>query len=38
MFTLVISEMLGRFLNTLTADEKYSLRNRENSLQAIQIQ
>ena len=34
---LVISEILWLFINTLTADEKYSLRNRENLLQLIQM-
>ena len=30
MSLLVMSEILGLFLNTLTADDKYSLRNSEN--------
>ena len=32
MFLLVISEILGLFVNTLTADDKYSLCNKENLL------
>ena len=35
---LSISEMLGVFFNTLTADNKYSLRNRKNLRQPIQLQ
>ena len=35
---LVICEILGYFANTLTADEKYSLRNRKLVRQTIQIQ
>ena len=35
---LVISEILRPFFNLLTLDEKYSLGNRENLLQPIQIQ
>ena len=38
MSLLVISEILGLFVNTLTADDKYSLCNRENLLQSIQMQ
>ena len=30
IFLLVISQILGLFLNTLTADDKYSFRNSEN--------
>ena len=30
MLVLVTSELLGEFVNTLTADYKYSRRNREN--------
>ena len=37
MSLLVISEILWLFINTLTADEKYSFRNRENLLPAIQM-
>ena len=35
---LVISEILEPFLNLLTLHDKYSLGNRENLLQPIQIQ
>ena len=35
---LTVSEMLGVFVNTLTADDKYSLRNRKNLPQPIQLQ
>ena len=35
---LVIWEILGLFVNTLTADGKYSLCNRENLPQPIQMQ
>ena len=38
MSLLVIPDILGLFVNTLTADEKYSLRNRENSPSPIQMQ
>ena len=38
MSLLVISEILGLFVNTLTADAKHSLHNRENSKQPIQMQ
>ena len=34
---LVRSEILGLFVNTLTADYKYSCHNTENFLQQIQI-
>ena len=33
-----VSEIVGVFVNTLTADEKYSLRNRDNLPQPIQLQ
>ena len=35
---LVICEILGHFVNTLTPDDKYSLRNIEPLLQPIQTQ
>ena len=35
---LVICQILGHFRNTLTANEKYSLRNRELARQPIQMQ
>ena len=38
MFLLVISEILGLFANTLTADGKYSYLNRKNSQQPIRMQ
>ena len=38
MSLLVISEILALLVNTLTPDEKYSLRNSENLLQTIQMQ
>ena len=34
---LVLCKILGRFVNTLTDDGKYSLLYRENLMQAIQI-
>ena len=37
MSLLVFCEILGLFVNKLTADDKYSLRYRENSLQPIQM-
>ena len=37
MSVLVISGIIGYFVNTLTEDEKYSLRNRTNLPQSIQI-
>ena len=37
-FFLVTSEILRPFLNLLTLDDKYSLRNRENLTLAIQMQ
>ena len=37
MSLLVISEILELFLNTLTADDKYSLRKSENFWQPIQM-
>ena len=36
MFLWGISEILGLFVNTLTADDIYSLRNIENLQQPIQ--
>ena len=38
MSLLVICEILGLFVNTSTADDKYSLFNRENLPQRIQIE
>ena len=38
MFLLVISEILGLFVNTLTADDKYSLHNTEALWHPIQMQ
>ena len=38
MSLLVICEILGHFVNTLTADDKYSLCNTELLLQPIQMQ
>ena len=38
MSLLVISEILGLFVNTLTADDKHSRRNSENLWQSIQMQ
>ena len=38
MLLLVICEILGHFVNTLTPDDKYSLRNSEPLLQPIQTQ
>ena len=35
---LSVSEILGVFVNTLTADDKYFLRNRKNLPQPIQQQ
>ena len=37
MFLLVMSETLALFVDTLTADDKYSLCNRENLQQKIQV-
>ena len=37
MSLLVTSQMLELFLNTLTADDKYSLHNIENLQQPIQL-
>ena len=34
----MISKILGLFVNTLTADEKYSHFNRENLLQHLEMQ
>ena len=36
MSLLVICKILGLFVNTLTADDKYSLLNRDNLTQSIQ--
>ena len=36
MSALVISEILRLFVNTLTADNKYSHRNMQNLLQQVQ--
>ena len=38
MFLLVIFEILGPFVNTLTADDEDSLRNMTNLTQPIQMQ
>ena len=38
MSLLVISKILGLFVNALTADDKYSLRNSEDLQQPIQMQ
>ena len=38
MSLLVISEILGLFVNTLTADDKHSCRNSKNLRQPIQVQ
>ena len=38
MSLLVICEILQRFVNTLTADGKYSLRNSDNLMQLIQME
>ena len=38
MSLLDISKILGLFVNTLNIDDKYSLRNRENVPQPIQMQ
>ena len=35
---LVICKILGLFANTLTADDKYSLLNKNNLLQHLQMQ
>ena len=37
-FPLVICKILGLFVNALTADDKYSLVNRDNLLQDLQMQ
>ena len=37
MSTLVLCKILGLFVGTLTADDKYSLLNRNNLTQPIQI-
>ena len=36
--SLVICKIIGLFVNTLTADDKYSLFNRGNLTQPIQMQ
>ena len=38
MSQMVMSEILRLFVNTLTTDDKYSLCNRENLWQTIQMQ
>ena len=38
MFLLEIHKILGFFVNTLTADDKYSLLNRDKLVQQIQVQ
>ena len=38
MFVLLRSELLGQFVNTLTADYKYSRQNRENLSQEVPMQ
>ena len=38
MLVLVTSEVLGQFANTLTADYKYSRRNRQNLSQLVPMQ
>ena len=38
MSLLVITDIVGLFLNTLTADDKYYFRNTENLRQRIQMQ
>ena len=38
MSLLVIGQILGLFVNTLTPDDKYSLRNSEFLLQTIEMQ
>ena len=35
---IVIRKILGLFVNALTADDKYSLVNRDNLLQDLQMQ
>ena len=35
---LSVSEILGLFVNTLTANDKYSFLNRKNLLEPIQLQ
>ena len=37
MALLVLCKILGLFVNTLIADDKYSLLNRDNLMQPIQI-
>ena len=38
MFVIVRSELLGQFVNTLTADKKDSLQNRENLSQQVPME
>ena len=38
IYLLAITEFLGLFVNKLTADDKYSLRNSDNLWQPIQMQ
>ena len=38
MLVLVRFELLGHFVNTLTADYKYSLQNREKLSQEVPMQ
>ena len=38
MSLLVISKILGLFVNTLTADDKYSFHNSENLREPFQMQ
>ena len=38
MLLFVIWELLGVFVNTMTADDKYSFRDSENLPQPIQMQ
>ena len=38
MSLLVICEILGLFINTLTADDKYFCQNSENLLKPIEMQ
>ena len=38
IYLLVVSEILGMFVNTLSPDDKYSFGNWENFLQPIEMQ
>ena len=38
MSLIVMSEIIELLVNTLTADDKYYIRNRENFLQRFQMQ